>query len=142
MPSTTRTRFPLVSLSPPPFQPPILLPYPPPPLPFSFLTLFLLPLLLIFFLSPLPVQDGCGCISADKVREIFIQFNVPLTPDMLELLLTWCVVEGEEGGCEGVMYHEMVHMLNWKTEVPDSVITTVSQSHTGERDVCIVPRIL
>ena len=53
---------------------------------------------------------------------------------MLELLLTWCVVEGEEGGCEGVMYHEMIHMLNWKTEVPDSVIATVSQSHTGERD--------
>ena len=63
---------------------------------------------------------------------------------MLELLLTWCVVEGEEGRCEGVMYHEMVHMLNWKTEVPDSVITAVSQSHTGEREryVCIVPRIL
>ena len=55
------------------------------------------------------------------------------TPDMLELLLTWCMVEGEEGGCEAVMYREMINMLNWKIEVPDSVITTVSQSHTGER---------
>ncbi len=76
------------------------------------------------------MQDSCGRIAADEVREACFQFNVPLTPDMLELLITWCMVE--VGGCEGVLYREMLQLLNWKTEVADSVLTAISKSHASK----------
>lgn len=85
------------------------------------------------FSLTLYMQDSCGRIAADEVRETCFQFNVPLNPDMLELLMTWCMVGEEEGGgCEGVMYQEMVQLLNWKTEVADSLLTAISKSHASK----------
>ena len=54
------------------------------------------------------------------------QFGLPLTSDMLEMLLHWCIHDGGEGGGEGgptgrVAYKKFVMLLNWK--VPMEIIT-------------------
>lgn len=66
-------------------------------------------------------------ISADDAREVVFQFSVPITTEMLELVLGWCgctVLREQEGTTaearvEGVLYQELVMLLNWKVQLSD-----------------------
>jgi hypothetical protein len=66
-------------------------------------------------------------IPAKAVRETLFQFNIPLTVDMQELLIRWCI----NGDNEGVLYHDLVNLLDWKSQPDmDTVIRLMSTSAT------------
>ena len=54
-------------------------------------------------------------IPAKAVRETFFQFNIPLTMDMQELLIRWCINRDNKG----VLYRDLINLLDWKSQ-PDT----------------------
>ena len=52
------------------------------------------------------------------VYDTSLQFGLPLTDDMLGMMMTWCTVEGGEvpSAC-GVAYEELVMLMDWRTPV-------------------------
>ncbi|XP_064389897.1 EF-hand domain-containing family member B-like isoform X2 [Halichondria panicea] len=64
--------------------------------------------------------NGIGKIPPADVDEVFFQFDVPLTPDMLDMLVRWC------GGDSGVMCSDLVALINWKSEPNQSVLDRVA----------------
>ena len=63
-------------------------------------------------------------ISADVVREVFFQFDIALTVDMQEMLIRWCTA----GGSQGVLYHELVNLLDWNYQPDQNAILRLTQS--------------
>ena len=67
-------------------------------------------------------------IPAKAVRDTFFQFNIPLTMDMQELLIRWCI----KGDNEGVLYIDLVNLLNWKSQPDkDTVLRLTSPATNG-----------
>ena len=75
-------------------------------------------------------QDDTGKISATDAHEVIFQFNVPLTPEMFELLLTWCPEEDQ------VLYRDLVGLINWKSQLPEEIITRTTKSSSVCLSVC------
>lgn len=63
-------------------------------------------------------------VPADVVHEIAFQFHVPLTFDMLDMLVRWCTRKGDAGG---VVYEDMVTLMNWKYPLSDELLSQVAQ---------------
>ena len=72
-------------------------------------------------------------IPAKAVRETLFQFNIPLTVDMQELLIRWCI----DGDNKGVLYRDLVNLLDWKSQPDvDTIVRLTSTSATnGQFDV-------
>ena len=66
------------------------------------------------------LQSGSGTISADDVCEVCFLFNMPLTPEMLDMLIRWCSKES------GVTYTDLVTLINWKSEPNQAVLDRVA----------------
>ncbi len=94
--------------------------------------------------SSSPPQTNSGVISAGDTRESFFEFSVPLTPEMLELVIGWCTASevpqseatGGEGGrgagagAGGVSYRDLVMLLNWKVP-PGELDALLSKTSPG-----------
>ena len=67
-------------------------------------------------------------IPAKAVRETLFQFNIPLTVDMQELLIRWCI----DGDNKGVLYRDLVNLLDWKSQPDvDTIVRLTSTSATN-----------
>ena len=67
-------------------------------------------------------------IPAKAVRETFFQFNIPLTVDMQELLVRWCI----DGDNKGVLYRDLINLLDWKSQPDmDTVRLTATPAADG-----------
>lgn len=72
--------------------------------------------------------DGTGRLSNSTLYDVFFQFDIPLTSDVLEMLISWCSGEGGEGG-RSVVYGEVVRLLNWKVQPDEEILTKMSQKN-------------
>lgn len=70
-------------------------------------------------------QDGSGMISHDEIRETCFQFNMPLTPEMLEMIIRWCTGEA------GVVYSDLVTLINWKISLEQDFVDKITQQSAG-----------
>lgn len=59
-------------------------------------------------------QDESGKISLDELRDVCIQFNLPVESELLESLLAYCDVDGDGQ----INYEEFANFLNWKDKMP------------------------
>ena len=64
-------------------------------------------------------------ISHEEIRETCFQFNMPLTPEMLEMLIRWCT------GGAGVVYSDLVTLINWKIPLEQQFVDKISQQLAG-----------
>ena len=81
------------------------------------------------------LQDNSGKISLDELREVCIQFNLPVEPVLLESMFAYCDVDGDGQ----INYDEFANFLNWKDKMPSGgtkgVVTTTHQDETTEGEV-------
>lgn len=81
---------------------------------------------------PPNLQDNSGKISLGELREVCIQFNLPVEPELLESMFAYCDVDGDGQ----INYDEFANFLNWKDKMPSGAIkgavTTTHQSDTSE----------
>ena len=81
------------------------------------------------------LQDNSGKISLDELREVCIQFNLPVEPVLLESMLAYCDVDGDGQ----INYDEFANFLNWKDKMPSGetkgAVTTTHQDETTEGEV-------
>jgi len=62
-------------------------------------------------------KDNNGKITVNELKEICIQFNLPVEPELLDLLLRYCDANGD-----GVIdYLEFANFLNWKDKMSASL---------------------
>ena len=62
-------------------------------------------------------QERSGMLARDVVYDTSLQFGLPLTDDMLGMMMTWCTVEGEVPSAYGVAYEELVKLMDWRTPI-------------------------
>ena len=61
------------------------------------------------------LQEGCGKVSINGLREACVQFNLPVEPELLVQLLDCCDVNRD-----GLVdYTEFANFLNWKDKFPE-----------------------
>ena len=90
----------------------------------SLKALFHTPQLLTSQLS----QDKSGKISLSELREVCIQFNLPVESELLESLLAYCDVDGDGQ----INYAEFANFLNWKDKMlPGGMHSTKKESEEG-----------
>jgi len=81
------------------------------------------------------LQDNSGKISLDELREVCIQFILPVEPELLESMFAYCDVDGDGQ----INYDEFANFLNWKDKMPSGAIkgavTTTQQGETTEGEV-------
>jgi len=67
------------------------------------------------------------------IRDTFFQFDVPLSKDMLEMLMHWCSVKYDEHR-DKAAYEEMILLMDWKNQVEyDRLVhTKVSMPLAGD----------
>ena len=68
-------------------------------------------------------QEETDRIDKEAVKDIFFQFQVPLEPEMVELLLA--VTSNAEAQSH---YTDLVALMNWKFELPDQVLSRVLEN--------------
>lgn len=71
-------------------------------------------------------KDGSGTLAPDLIRKQFFHYDVPLTPDMLELLIHWCTLNGQQQ----VGYADLIALVNWKEELSADLRARVEQYAT------------
>ncbi|KAL9958296.1 hypothetical protein ACROYT_G035296 [Oculina patagonica] len=80
-------------------------------------------------------KDKSGKISLDELREVCMQFNLPVEPELLESMFAYCDVDGDGQ----INYDEFANFLNWKDKMPSGGIkgtmTTAGQNETAEEGV-------
>ena len=59
-------------------------------------------------------KDGSGKINMDDLREVCVQFNLPVEPELLEQLMDYCDLDKD--GL--ISYVEFANFLNWKDKMP------------------------
>ena len=79
----------------------------------------------------IPLQVVEGAVDVSTVKDIMYQFHVPLEPEMVELLLMWSSEEYD--GKMGVVYNDLVALINWLCPVQPDVIERVC--HRGQYGV-------
>ena len=79
------------------------------------------------------LQDKSGKISLAELREVCIQFNLPVEPELLESMFAYCDVDGDGQ----INYDEFANFLNWKDKMPSGGIKgTLTTTHeTAEEEV-------
>ena len=81
------------------------------------------------------MQDKSGKISLDELREVCIQFNLPVEPELLESMFAYCDVDGDGQ----INYDEFANFLNWKDQMPSGgikgTLTGAHQDETAEGEV-------
>ncbi|XP_015769583.1 PREDICTED: EF-hand domain-containing family member B-like [Acropora digitifera] len=93
----------------------------------SLKALFHTPQLLTSQLS----QDKSGKISLGELREVCIQFNLPVESELLESLLAYCDVDGDGQ----INYAEFANFLNWKDKMlPGEMHSTKKESEEGVKE--------
>lgn len=60
-------------------------------------------------------KDGSGKIDLNELREVCIQFSLPVEPELLCLLMDYCDTD-KDGQ---INYIEFANFLNWKDKMPD-----------------------
>ncbi|XP_068752255.1 EF-hand domain-containing family member B-like [Montipora capricornis] len=58
-------------------------------------------------------KDKSGKISLNELREVCIQFNLPVEPELLECMLDYCDIDGDGQ----IDYQEFANFLNWKDKM-------------------------
>lgn len=74
---------------------------------------------------PFYLKENKGVVPANIVHDIAFQFRVPLTFDMLEMLVRWTTKD--EGG---VAYEELVALLNWRNPLDEAKLTEIASYTT------------
>lgn len=69
-------------------------------------------------LQHVKLQDNSGKISLDELREVSIQFGLPIEPELLEIMFARCDVDGDGQ----INYDEFANFLNWKDKMPSGGI--------------------
>ena len=64
------------------------------------------------------MKDKSGRISLDELREVCIQFNLPVEPVLLESLMAYSDVDNDGQ----INYNEFANFLNWKDKMPSGGI--------------------
>ena len=59
-----------------------------------------------------PPQEATGVVPEHVLRDLCFQHNVPLDPDMLDLLVGWC--RSSEGRKSTLLWPMFVDLINWK----------------------------
>lgn len=65
------------------------------------------------------------------MREVCIQFNLPVEPELLESLLSYCDVDGDGQ----INYEEFANFLNWKDKMPTGEMQSTLKEETSEEEV-------
>lgn len=76
-------------------------------------------------------KDKSGKISRAELREVCIQFNLPVEPELLEALVAYCDVDGDGQ----INYEEFANFLNWKGKMPSGVIPSPEREEPAEEEV-------
>ena len=77
------------------------------------------------------LQDKSGKISLAELREVCIQFNLPVEPELLESMFAYCDVDGDGQ----INYDEFANFLNWKDKMPSGGIKgTLTTTHETAED--------
>lgn len=77
------------------------------------------------------IQDKSGKISLAELREVCIQFNLPVEPELLESLFSYCDVDGDGQ----INYEEFANFLNWKDKMPSGEMQSTLKEETSEEEV-------
>lgn len=76
-------------------------------------------------------KDKSGKISLGELREVCIQFNLPVESELLESLLAYCDVDGDGQ----INYAEFANFLNWKDKMlPGGMHSTKKESEEGVKE--------
>lgn len=65
------------------------------------------------------------------MREVCIQFNLPVEPELLESLFSYCDVDGDGQ----INYEEFANFLNWKDKMPSGEMQSTLKEETSEEEV-------
>lgn len=84
------------------------------------------------------MQDKSGKISRAELREVCIQFNLPVEPELLEALVAYCDVDGDGQ----INYEEFANFLNWKGKMPSGVIPSPEREEPTEEEVKVRKEII
>lgn len=76
-------------------------------------------------------KDKSGKISLAELREVCIQFNLPVEPELLESLFSYCDVDGDGQ----INYEEFANFLNWKDKMPSGEMQSTLKEETSEEEV-------
>lgn len=71
-------------------------------------------------------KNGNGTLPSDLIRKQLFHYDVPLLPDMVELLIHWCTPCGQQQ----VRYSDLVALINWKEELSADLCSRVEQYTT------------
>lgn len=77
------------------------------------------------------IQDKSGKISLAELREVCIQFNLPVEPELLESLFSYCDVDGDGQ----INYEEFANFLNWKDKMSSGEMQSTLKEETSEEEV-------
>jgi len=75
-------------------------------------------------------KDKSGKISLAELREVCIQFNLPVEPELLESMLAYCDVDGDGQ----INYEEFSNFLNWKDKMQLGEIPSTVKGETAEAE--------
>ncbi|XP_065834963.1 EF-hand domain-containing family member B-like [Oscarella lobularis] len=59
-------------------------------------------------------KDDSGKIDADELRQVCVQFKLPVDDEMIRLVMDWCDADGDGQ----IDYDEFVSFLNWHQPIP------------------------
>ena len=65
-------------------------------------------------------QDGSGKIDMNELREACRQFNLPIEPELLEMLMDNCNTSADGQ----IDYLSFANFLNWKDKIPTGPVQT------------------
>lgn len=83
-------------------------------------------------------QDKSGKISLSELREVCIQFNLPVEPELLESLLAYCDVDGDGQ----INYEEFANFLNWKDKMLSGGMPGTLKEETAEAKVKVRKEVI
>lgn len=73
------------------------------------------------------LKENSGIVPIDTVHDIAFRFRIPLTYDMLDMLIRWNIEGGmSEGVSGGVAYENVVAMINWKCPLDKEKLATIA----------------
>lgn len=76
-------------------------------------------------------------VPAEIIQEIAFQFSLPLTFDMLDMLIRWCTMDPSGG----VAYQDLVLLINWNEPPSEEVVSRLAECApvTREKEKTPVP---
>ena len=74
------------------------------------------------------LQSNSGKITLGELRDVCLQFNLPIEPELLQALLKYCDID-KDGQ---INYVEFSNFLNWKDKMPE-VTKTASTTNVNDK---------